>query len=245
MFDHVVSATDGLFVKMKAPSAKNTSNTLSYYSGSKTGFGFNVQATCDANYRFSMISIIAPGAANDWSAWNRSALAKATMRLPDGYHIIGDAAYPISEKLLTPYPGKNLPQDQDSFNFHLSQLRVKIEQSFGILVSTWGILWKPLSVAFSGRSDVIVAVFRLHNFCRDEQTPEVAAEEEDSETGMGRVQLAPGGVLPRSYKSAVVPTGSGAVKPTRSGDTPTRAALATLLLYNRQFRPKDNLLRNA
>ena len=89
-------------IKMRAPPAKSTSNTMSYFSGSKTGYGFNVQAMCDANYRVCSISIIAPGAANDWSAWTQSFLAKVTARLPDGYHVIGDAAYPISEKLLTP-----------------------------------------------------------------------------------------------------------------------------------------------
>ena len=240
-----MSATDGLLIKMKAPAAKSSSNTVSYFSGSKTGYGFNVQATCDADYRFGSISIIAPGAANDWSAWNQSSLAEATARLPDGCHIIGDAAYPISEKLLTPYPGKSLPRDQDSFNYHLSQLRVKIEQSFGILVSTWGILWKPLGVGFAGRTDMIVALFHLHNFCRDEQTSVIAVEEEDTETGKGRVQLATGGVLPSSYKSVVQPTGPPAAKPTRSGDTPTRAALAAVLLHNRQFRPKENIVRNA
>ena len=89
-------------MRLEAAPARSISNTVSYFSGSKTGYGFNVQATCDADYRFGSISIIAPGAANDWSAWNQSSLAEATARLPDGYHIIGDAAYPISETLLTP-----------------------------------------------------------------------------------------------------------------------------------------------
>ena len=92
---------------------------------------------------------------------------------------------------------------------------------------------------------MIVALFHLHNFCRDEQTSVIAVEEEDTETGKGRVQLATGGVLPSSYKSVVQPTGPPAAKPTRSGDTPTRAALAAVLLHNRQFRPKENIVRNA
>ena len=104
-----MSATDDLLIEMKAPPAKSTSHTVSYFSGSKTGFGFHVQVTCDANYRFWSVSVIAPGAANDWSPWTRSFVANATMRLPDGYHITEYAAYPISGKLLTPYPGKSLP----------------------------------------------------------------------------------------------------------------------------------------
>ena len=57
---------------------------------------------------------------------------------------------------------------------------MKIEQSFGILVPTWGILWKPLGVGFAGRTDMIVALFHLHNVCRDEQTSVIAVEEEDT-----------------------------------------------------------------
>ena len=91
---------------------------------------------------------------------------------------VRDWANPISEKFLPPYPGKILPKDQDSFNFYLSQLRVKIEQSFGILVPTCGILRRPLSVGFAGRNGLIVALFHLHNFCRDVQTKMVAAEED-------------------------------------------------------------------
>ena len=229
---------------MKAPPAKSTSNNVWYFSSGNTGFGFNVQATYDASYRFCSVSTIAPGNANDWSAWTRYSVAKATRRLPDGHHIIGDGAYPISEKLLTPYPGKSLPKDQDSFNFRLRQLRVKIEQLFGILVSTWGILWRPLSVGFAGRTDQIVTLFHLHNVCRDEQTKVVVAEEEGYETRKRRVLLATGGVLTPAYKSAIQPAGPAA-KPTRSGKTLTRAATTVLLAYNRQFRLKEDILANA
>ena len=45
-----------------------------------------------------------------------------------------DAAFPLSEKLLTPYAGKGLAEEYDVFNIHLSQLRINVEQSFGILV---------------------------------------------------------------------------------------------------------------
>ena len=133
IFRGCVAAVDGLFVKTLAPTAVNTPNVLSYYSGSKCGYGMNIQAICDSNYRFCSMSAISPGATNDWTAWNRSELSGVVGRLPRGFHILGDAAYPLSDQLLTPYPGKLLPPDKDAFNFFLSQLRVKTEQSFGIL----------------------------------------------------------------------------------------------------------------
>lgn len=135
--------------------------------------------------------VISPGSTNDWTAWLCSSLHTTVSRLPSQFHIIGDAAYPISEKLLTPYPGKDLPSGKDSFNFHLSQLRVKIEQSFGILVSTWGILWRPLRVQYAGRGDLITALFRLHNFLQDEKVGLVRMSEEDESTRRRRPTLDP------------------------------------------------------
>ena len=78
VFDHVVSATDGLLKKMKAPPARSTFNTVSYLSGSKTGYGLNLQATCDAEYRFGGIFVIAQGGANNWAAWTQYTPAKGT-----------------------------------------------------------------------------------------------------------------------------------------------------------------------
>ena len=93
--------------------------------------------------------------------------------------ILGDAAYPLSEKILTPYRGKGLSNGKDSFNFYPSQLRVKIEQSFGILVSTWGntvaapqgtVRWARRSShgAYSAVifwSESVQGTVALHRFC--------------------------------------------------------------------------------
>ena len=116
-FAGCVAAGDGLLVKMQAPSPLDTPNVLSYYSGSKNAYGLNVQATCDANYRFCSMSAIAAGSTNNWTAWNRSGLSDTVARLPPGFYMLGDAAYPLSDQLLTPYPGKLLPRDQGAFNF--------------------------------------------------------------------------------------------------------------------------------
>eukprot|EP00903_Cladosiphon_okamuranus_P018816 g17307.t1 len=150
VLDSCVACVDGLFVKTQAPSSLETANVLGYYSGQKSAYGINVQAMCTADYRFTSMSAITPGATNDWAAWNRSKLSAAICSLPKGYYGLGDAAYPLNDQLLTPYPGKCLPAGEDSFNFHLSQLRVKIVQRYGILVGMWDILWRPLRVQFSG-----------------------------------------------------------------------------------------------
>ena len=63
-------------MKMKAPPSRSTFNPVSYLSGSKTGYGLNLQAMCDAEYCFGRISVIAPGGADDWSAWTQYVLAR-------------------------------------------------------------------------------------------------------------------------------------------------------------------------
>ena len=125
---------DGLNVKTEAPSIHDVLNVLRYYSGSKGCYSLNVQAIATARYRFLCMSGTTPGSSHDWTAYTGSKMSQAVDKLPDGYYILGDAAYPLSDHLLTPYPGQSLSPEKDSFNFHLSQLRVKVEQSFGILV---------------------------------------------------------------------------------------------------------------
>lgn len=158
-------------------------------------------------------------------------------KLPHGYYILGDAAYPLSNQLLTPYPGKGLSPDYDSFNFHLSQLRVKVEQSFGVLVSRWGILWRPLRVKFALRPKLIQALFHLHNYCIDEGSPEISTLDETIVSGNRGPNLR-GGVLPPSFST---PTDA---RPKRSGEVELRRGIMLSLGRVGQKRPKRNVDRN-
>ena len=94
--------------------------------------------------------------------------------LPYPYYLVGDAAYPSSNTLLTPIPTSPANMDfsaDDSFNFYQSQLRITIERAFGVLVCRWGILWKPLRVKLASMPVVVRACLHLHNFCVLEHQP--------------------------------------------------------------------------
>ena len=53
-------------------------------------------------------------------------------KLAPGRFLIGDAAYELTEHLLTPYTGsQRLDQGKDSFNFYLSLVQIRIEMAFG------------------------------------------------------------------------------------------------------------------
>lgn len=89
--------------------------------------------------------------------------------LPPGYYVLGDNAYMCSDHMLVPFPGRLTPGEmQDTFNFYLSQLRVRVENCFARLVGTWGIFWKPLRNPLRHQPRLIKAVCCLHNFCIDE-----------------------------------------------------------------------------
>ena len=235
----VVAAVDGLFVQTIAPAPTESLNSTEYYSDQKKGYGFNVQAMATADYKFVSMTVKNPGATNDFAAFTRSQAWELTKKLPPGYFVVGDAAYPLCEQLLTPYPGRGLGKDYDVFNFYLSQQRIIVEQTFGILVQTWGILWRPLRVQFAGRSDLIAALFRLHNFLRDEGVGPVRPNEESPKARRARPVVDNDGRLPEKYV-----THSAGI-PRKAGETPRREAIRKAMAQLNLERPQHNVSRNS
>ena len=72
--------------------------------------------------------------------------------------------------MLTPYAGdegKNAVKD--SFNFHLSQCRIRIEMTFGRLTNKWRIFRRPLSTKLKNVGLLFLCATRLHNYCLNER----------------------------------------------------------------------------
>ena len=76
-----------------------------------------------------------PGCQNDRTAFKFSGFDHLLQKWPPDYFILGDAAYPASDRVLVPYPGTDLPTFQDAYNYWQSQGRISIEQTSGIMVS--------------------------------------------------------------------------------------------------------------
>jgi hypothetical protein len=84
------------------------------------------------------------------------------------YFFVGDDAYSGSEQMLTPFPGSHKWQSlEDTFNFHQSSTRIRIEMAFGRLVQRFGILWRPLNCKLEFVAPVVLACMILHNLCFD------------------------------------------------------------------------------
>jgi hypothetical protein len=128
----------------------------------------NVQAICDARTRFLGVSIVCSGSCHDSVAYGKSEFPQQIAKLPGLYHIVADAAYPESEQVLCPYPGRGLGVYEDSYNYHQSQVRMAVERSFGILVARWGVLWRPLRSSLETSVQTVRACMILHTYCIEE-----------------------------------------------------------------------------
>ena len=114
------------------------------------------------------------GKTNDCKAYAGSRISELVESLPEGFFVIGDNAYINTDHMLVPYPGRNeWKSKEDTFNFFASQLRVRIENAFALLVRRWGILQKPLQMALKNQPVIIKAICCLHNFCIDEKEPSI------------------------------------------------------------------------
>jgi hypothetical protein len=129
-----------------------------------------VQAVCDARCRFTYLSCRSPGGTGDSRAFHGTALNHFLHDIPRGFYVVGDAAYSLSATLLIPYSGADKRNRQnDVFNFHLSQLRIKIEQAFGLLVNKWRVFKKPIEINLKRIPALVECCMQLHNFCVNER----------------------------------------------------------------------------
>ena len=177
-------ALDGFFQSTRQPSREEAmGNPKAFFSGHYLSYGLNCQALCDARLRFMYFAVIAPGKVNDAIAVRKcSDLIDAIKNLPFGHYMVGDAAYDLTDKLLTPFVGsQGSHPDRDAFNFYLSQLRIRIEMAFGRLANKWWILTTTLTCNLRTSSNILMACARLHNYVIDADDIFAEVDEPDDE----------------------------------------------------------------
>lgn len=157
-----------------------------YYNYKKT-FSVVLMAACDHNYKFTLVDIGSYGSQNDASIFHESEIGKLIrtqklnllrneVRLPGsnestGYFFVGDEGFPLSINLMRPYSGRNLNEKKRIFNYRLSRARRMRENTFGILVSCWRVLRKPICMQPNTIDKIILSTVCLHDFLKsfDEQ----------------------------------------------------------------------------
>ena len=147
-------AIDGILIWMLKPSPsearKSGVDQKKFLCGRKNKFGLNCQAVSDCRGRILDISIKYGGASSDCLAFEASELhtrlENGLMHQDEGnerFVLFGDNAYLNTMYMATPFT--NVAGDpnraaEDNYNFYHSQLRIRVECCFGMLVQRWGIL---------------------------------------------------------------------------------------------------------
>jgi hypothetical protein len=165
-----VSVLDGYHLQTQTPPRSQVDNVRSYFSGHYQTYGVNIQAACDHHCRFLFLAIAGPGVMGDRDAVKEVQLSDLIEALPGLYYYIGDCVYTPAEHLVPIYhEEKATTARNDDFNYYASQLRIRIEMAFGLMVKKWGILTRPLTVKVRNIKRLICAIARLHNFCINER----------------------------------------------------------------------------
>lgn len=176
-FPNCCGAVDGKHVQIQAPP-----NSGSLFYNYKKTFSIVLMAVCDHKYKFTLIDVGAYGSSSDGGVFSRSELGKAlynnNFSFPQGefnlpgsniktpYFFVGDEAFQLTTNMMRPYSGRNLVTKKRIFNYRLSRARRIIENSFGILVSRWRVLRKPIAMNPKFVDKIIISTICLHNFLK-------------------------------------------------------------------------------
>lgn len=156
-----VAALDGCILGQKNP-GKAIHNPERYFVYRKGHFGLLLMAMADYHRRFVWIDLSVTPTSHDSLAWDCTELAQRIMKggMPAPFFISGDNAFNL-------HPHMMIPGGGDDYDYEQSKNRMPIECAFGMLIRRWGVLWRPLEVAFNRRAPLIGCCCRLHNFCID------------------------------------------------------------------------------
>lgn len=147
-----------------------------FFCGRKHKFGLNMQAIADVHGKFLDVSIMYPASTSDTLAFEDSDIYKKLEAglLAPGLTLFGDNAYMNTTFMATPFTRAGTGQagtnnTRDDYNFYFSQLRIRIECAFGMLVHRWSMLRNifPSGVPIARVVSTVIAMVKLHNYLID------------------------------------------------------------------------------
>jgi hypothetical protein len=181
-FPNCVGSIDGKHITIQNPP-----NSGSLFHNYKKFFSIVLMAVVDADYRFTLVDVGAPGSNSDGGVFSNTKLGQMFMDgkldIPDGqklpeaedddppmpFVLIGDEAFPSKFDLLRPYSkhdrNTQLPDDDRVFNLRLSRARRVVENAFGILTQRWRLYYNGrIQLLPQNAIKVVQATLVLHNF---------------------------------------------------------------------------------
>nr|XP_050050091.2 putative nuclease HARBI1 [Dermacentor andersoni] len=164
-FPDTIGCIDGSYIPVRCPAGK----VRSVYVNRHHYPSLTLQAICDNRKRFLDASTGAPSKIHDSRIFRLSNISKKLPQLCAGkYHILGDAAYPSREFLMTPIRDYgSLNASDKAFSTKLSSTRVLIENAFGQLKGRFRQLQRLDLMTVESMSKFILACCVLPNICID------------------------------------------------------------------------------
>lgn len=179
-YPNCVGAMDGKHVVFEKPS-----NTGSLHYNYKKEFSIVLLAVVDAEYRFITVDVGAYGKNSDGGIFRASkvgeGLINGRLDLPPEkvlprtncilpHVIVADAAFPLLENVMRPYPGAQLTNDESKkiYNYRHSRARRVSENAFGILTKKFRIFLKKFAISPEHLDNIVLATTVLHNYLRDD-----------------------------------------------------------------------------
>lgn len=149
------------------------------YYNRKGFYSVILQGVVDHRLWFWDINVGWPGKVHDARVFGNSSLyqrghsgtllPKCTERFQDvdvPVMLLGDAAYPLLNWLMKPYPeNRGTTPAQTVFNHRLSKARMTVKRAFGRLKGRWRCLMKRYDCNIKNINTTITACCVLHNFC--------------------------------------------------------------------------------
>lgn len=187
-FPNCLAAIDGKHVIIRKP-LKSGSNYFNY----KQSFSIVLLAAVDANYKFCIVDIGTKGRFSDGFTFTNCNFGKRllsnTLDIPKPkpidnsdeevpYVFVADAAFPLLENLMRPYPGVKTKSSIPNriFNYRLSRARQLVECAFGILAARFRIYGRALEIQPRNVELLIKCTTVLHNYLRSYITYEEELE---------------------------------------------------------------------
>ncbi len=93
-----------------------------------------------------------------------------------GYWLAGDGVYESRYSVMTPWNIAQLIDEEeglcrDAFSVYQSNIRMHVEQPFGMLVARFDIIWKHLEFDLGHVPIILSVCVRLHQYCIDQNVP--------------------------------------------------------------------------
>ncbi|CAC5371681.1 unnamed protein product [Mytilus coruscus] len=159
----VVGAIDGTHIAIPGPNQHHEN-----YINRKGFHSIVAQVVCDHEMTFMSVNTGWPGSVHDARVFRNSKIGKRIINktiLPDEFHLVGDAAYPLSQNLMTPFKDfGTLTREQQRYSFVQSSTRMVVERSIGQLKGRFRKL-KMLDCALPKSTDSVTFCCILHNIC--------------------------------------------------------------------------------